>query len=86
MKFFLTIYICSVVANQCGEVDLNKHAYTQVHDTFSSCVKDGLGESFEILYSGELFKEDEINQYKFYPKYMCAPVQAEDSQESELQS
>ena len=86
MKFFLTIYICSVVAQQCGEVDQNKHAYTQVHDTHVSCVKDGLGESFEILFNGELFKEDEIDKFRFYPKYTCAPFQPEDIQEPGLES
>ena len=82
MKFFLTLYVCSVVANQCGEVDQNKYAYKQVYDTHAACVKNGLGESFEILYNGELFKEDEINKFKFYPKYTCAPFQ----QEPELES
>ena len=82
MKFFLTLYICSVVANQCGEVDQNKYAYKQTYDTHAACVKSGLGESFEVLFGGELFKEDEINQYKFYPKYMCMPFQPEDLPET----
>ena len=86
MKFFLTLYVCSVVAQQCGKVDQNKYAYTQVHDTFASCVKSGLGDSFEVLFGGDLFKEDDINQFKFYPKYTCNPFQPEDIQEPGLQS
>jgi hypothetical protein len=53
-----------------------------VHDTHASCVKDGLGESFEVLFNGELFKEKDINQYKFYPKFMCVPFEAEDAPEA----
>lgn len=82
MKFFLTLYVCSVVANQCFEVPQDKHPYKTVHDTFSSCVKDGLGESFEVLYGGKLFKEDEINQFKYYPKYLCAPFEPEQAPEA----
>ena len=86
MKFFLTLYVCSVIANQCGEVDQDKHAYKQVYDTHAACVKNGLGESFEVLFNGELFKEDEINKFKFYPKYTCVPFQPEDIQEPGLES
>lgn len=83
MKFFLTLYICSVVGNnQCMEVPQDKHTYKNVHDTHASCVKDGLGESFEVLFNGELFKEKDINEYKFYPKFMCVPFESEDAPEA----
>ena len=82
MKFFLTLYVCSVMHNNCLPVSQEMHSYQQSHNTFDSCIKDGLGQSFEVLFGGELFKEDEINQYKFYPKYMCMPFQPEDLPEA----
>jgi hypothetical protein len=35
------------------------------------CVRDGLGESFEILFNGDYFNADTIETYKLYPKFAC---------------
>jgi hypothetical protein len=35
------------------------------------CVRDGLGESFEILFNGDYFNADAIETYKLYPKFAC---------------
>ena len=71
MKFFLTIYICSVVTQQCAEVPVDKHAYDRFYDTHYGCVQKGLGESYSILFDGELFTQDVVNTAELYPKFMC---------------
>jgi len=71
MKFFLTIYICSVVTQQCAEVPVDRHAYDRFYDTHYSCVQKGLGESYSILFDGELFTQDVVNTAELYPKFMC---------------
>lgn len=81
MKFFLTIYICSVVAQNCAEVPVDKHAYDRFYDTHYGCVQKGLGESYSILFDGELFTQDVVNTMELYPKFMCEKV--EDSKVSE---
>ena len=54
MKFFLTIYICSVVSQQCAEVPIEKHDYKRLHNTHYGCVQKGLGESYSILFDSIL--------------------------------
>ena len=71
MKFFLTIYICSVVAQNCAEVPLDKHMYDRFYDTHAGCVQKGLGESYSILFDNELFTRDVVNTMELYPKFMC---------------
>ena len=71
MKFFLTIYICSVVTQQCAEVPVDKHSYDRFYDTHAECVQKGLGESYFILFDGELFTQDVVNTMELYPKFMC---------------
>ena len=56
MKFFLTIYICSVVTQNCAEVPVENHNYNRFYDTHGECVQKGLGESYSILFDGKLFK------------------------------
>ena len=58
MKFFLTIYICSVVSQQCAEIPPATHDYKRLHNTHYECVQKGLGESYGILFDGEVFKAD----------------------------
>ena len=55
MKFFLTIWICSVVNQNCAEVPVKEHQYDRFYNTHYECVQKGLGESYSILYDGELF-------------------------------
>ena len=81
MKFFLTIYICSVVSQQCAEIPPATHDYKRLHSTHYECVQKGLGESYGILFDGEVFKADAVGALELYPKFHCAKV--ENYQESE---
>ena len=71
MKFFLTIYICSVVSQQCAEVPNQKYDYKRFYATHYGCVKKGLSDSYVILYDGDLFAADKIESLELYPKFMC---------------
>jgi len=71
MKFFLTIYICSVVTQNCAEVPVENHNYNRFYETHGECVQKGLGESYSILFDGKLFKIDTVNAVELYPKFMC---------------
>jgi len=71
MKFFLTIYICSVVTQNCVEVPVANHNYDRFYETHGECVQKGLGESYSILFDGKLFKIDTVNAMELYPKFMC---------------
>ena len=71
MKFFLTIYICSVVTQNCAEVPVANHNYNRFYDTHGECVQKGLGESYSILFDGEIFKTETVNAMELYPKFMC---------------
>ena len=83
MKFFLTLYVCSVLHNNCLPVSQDMHTYQQSHDTFSSCIKDGLGQSFEVFFNGDFLKEDQINSGRLYPKFTCEPYAPESAESSE---
>ena len=69
MKLFLTIYICSVVSQQCAMVPMEKHDYDRFYDTHYGCMQKGLGESYEILFSNGLFTADEVESLQLYPKW-----------------
>ena len=71
MKFFLTIYICSVVTQNCAEVPVKDHDYDRFYETHGECVQKGLGESYSILFDGEIFKTETVNAMELYPKFMC---------------
>ena len=71
MKFFLTIYICSVVTQNCAEVPVENHNYDRFYETHGECVQKGLGESYSILFDGKLFTQDVVNTAELYPKFMC---------------
>ena len=71
MKFFLTIYICSVVTQNCAEVPVKDHDYDRFYKTHGECVQKGLGESYSILFDNEIFKIDTVNAMELYPKFMC---------------
>jgi len=75
MKFFLTIYICSVVSQQCAEVPIKKHDYKRLHNTHYGCVQKGLGESYSILFDGEVFSADQVESVELYPKFHCHKVE-----------
>ena len=74
MKFILTVYICSLLSGECV-IPQDKEAgfnYPKEYGSHFGCVRDGLGESFEILFSGDYFNADAIETYKLYPKFGCA--------------
>ena len=69
MKFFLTIYICSSIAGNCFIHD----TYPKPQDNYYDCVRNGLSESYEILYQGK-FSEQDVVKYRMYPKFACEEV------------
>jgi hypothetical protein len=75
VKFFLTIYICSVVTQNCGEVPVENHMYDRFYETHGECVQKGLGESYSVLFDGKIFKLDTVNTMELYPKFMCEKVE-----------
>ena len=82
MKFFLTLYVCSVLHNNCLPVTQQMHTYQQSHDTFDSCIKDGLGQSFEVFFDGSMLKRDQINASRLYPKFTCEPYTPQQAPEA----
>tara|TARA_R110000824_G_scaffold305029_2_gene492851 strand:- start:491 stop:772 length:282 start_codon:yes stop_codon:yes gene_type:complete len=74
MKFFLTIYICSVLTQQCAEVPIDKHDYKRFHGTHYGCVQKGLGESYAILFDGDVFAADQVEALELYARYSCEKV------------
>jgi len=74
MKFFLTIYICSIVSQQCAEVPIEKHDYKRFYGTHYGCVQRGLGESYTILFDGQVFSANAVESLELYPKFLCEKV------------
>jgi hypothetical protein len=55
MKFFLTIYICSVMcATMRRTLPMDKHDYDKFYGTHYECIQKGLGESYSILFDSEI--------------------------------
>ena len=81
MKFFLTIWICSIINQNCAEVPVKEHQYDRFYATHYECVQKGLGESYSILYDGELFAQPVVEALKLYPKFSCEMT---DNKEDEL--
>ena len=79
MKFFLTIFICSAIDGECIIPMNEQYTYPKVYNTHYECVRSGLSESYEILYAENFFKEDDINQYKLYPKFSCEEIEVKSS-------
>jgi len=73
MKFMLTIFICSIVGNDC----YTSPNYPKTFDSHYECVRAGLAESYEILFAEGKFTTENINNLKLYPKFVCAPVKDE---------
>ena len=69
MKFFLTIYICSTIAGNCFTTNM----YPKPQDSYYECVRNGLSESYDILYEGD-FSEQDVVRFKIYPKFACEEV------------
>ena len=69
MKFFLTIYICSSIAGNC----FIHESTPRPQDSYYDCVRNGLSESYEILYQGKISEQDMV-KFKMYPKFACEEV------------
>jgi len=83
MKFFLTIWICSVVNQNCAEVPFEKHKYNRFYASHYECVQKGLGESYSILYDGELFSPQVVEALKLYPKFACEKTDNSKNEQSD---
>jgi len=80
MKFLLTLYICTSVGNSCLPVTQEMFNYPMIHDDFNSCIKDGLGQSFEVFYNSPLMTDEQINKSMMYPRFVCAPFAPEQAE------
>ena len=69
MKFFLTVYICSSIAGNCFTHEM----YPKPQDNYYDCVRNGLSESYEILYQSNISEQDMV-KFKMYPKFACEEV------------
>jgi hypothetical protein len=74
MKYLLTIYLCAAVNGECIAPILSEYNINEYYKDHYGCVKSGLGESFELLFSGEFFDQKTINEWQLYPKFSCVPV------------
>ena len=66
MKFLLTIFLCSTVANTC----LTPHTFTQPYDDSYDCLMDGYVKSIEKM---KEIGRSEINEHGIYLKFDCQP-------------
>ena len=64
MKFLLTVYICSVASGDC----FTNNTYPKVLDSHYDCIRQGLSDSYEVLYAEGNFTEKEINKLQ-----ICIP-------------
>ena len=80
MKFLLTLYICTGIGNSCLPVSQDMYSYQMNHDDFNSCIKDGLGQSFEVFYNSDLLTAEQINKSRMYPRFVCEPYTPEEAQ------
>lgn len=67
MKFFLTILICSSVANTCIE----PYTFVKPYDDSYQCLLDGYLKSYEKV--KEIGKQ-EINQHGIFLKFECHQI------------
>ena len=51
-----------------------KHDYKRLYNTHYGCVQKGLGESYSILFDGEVFSADQVESVELYPKFHCHKV------------
>ena len=67
-KFLLVIYLCSAVNQQCYQVNQEPYEY----EDYWSCMRDGYGKSFELLYSDT--KRENVEKYRFSTRWTCAEL------------
>jgi hypothetical protein len=71
MKWVLTLYVCSVLNGECYTPSKESFDYKKEYGTHYGCVRSGLGDSFEYLFSGDNFSADQVEKFKLYPKFTC---------------
>jgi len=69
MKFILTMYICSAIAQQCGAPIVKATEYNDWND----CLQNGYSESQLILAN---YTAEQINQYQMLTKFTCIEQQS----------
>ena len=69
MKFFLTIYVCSSIMGNC----FIHESTPKPQDSYYDCVRNGLSESYEILYQGNISEQDVV-KFKMFPRFTCEEV------------
>jgi len=74
MKFYLTLFICSIIDGRCVIPINDPYKYPKIYDTHYECVRAGLSDSYEILYAEKFFDQNGINEYRLYPKFGCDEV------------
>ena len=67
MKIFLTIVMCSSVAQQC----LTPHTFDEIYRDSYTCLMDGYKKSYEKL---EEIGRQEVNQHGIYLKFDCGEI------------
>ena len=77
MKFYLTLYLCSLIQGNCVVPMQQPYMYPKIYNTHYECVRAGLSDSYEILYAEKFFDKDRINEFKLYPNFMCEEVKQE---------
>ena len=64
MKFILTMYICSAIAQQCGAPIVKTTEYNDWND----CLQNGYSESQLFLAK---YTPEQINEYQMLTKFTC---------------
>jgi len=70
MKFYLVIYLCSIISGQCPSNSITALSYGSHYD----CVVDGYRvahNTFKNLEETEEFDRDEIEREKYVIKFEC---------------
>ncbi len=70
MKFTLTLYVCSLIAQQC----YIPAQYPVIKENYYQCIRDGLGESFEHLFTQQNFTQKMITDNQLYSSYTCVVI------------
>jgi len=71
MKFTLTLYICSLINQTC-------YIPTQFpieQASFYDCIKNGIGLSYENLFSQSNFTRQQIEDNQLYATYTCLAIE-----------
>ena len=74
MKFYLTLYLCSLIQGNCVVPMQQPYMYPKIYNTHYECVRAGLSDSYEILYAEKFFTKESFAEYELYPKFGCDKV------------